>query len=120
MLPYLENKRTRSMCSYILKNNYPVWRTCYHTWKTNEHGSCVLIPCQTNIQNAPNLIQADKYYTVKVDCNCISNLVMYSSPITDLARIQKKGVRALRGYFGPPMKSKNKSSSSQVSPFIVY
>ena len=73
--------------------------TCYHTWKTNEHGPCVLIPCKTNIQNAPNLIQADRYYTVKVD----------------LARIQKKGVRALRGYLCPPMKSKNKSSSSQVS-----
>ena len=28
---------------------------------------------------------------------------------------KKKGVRALRGYFGPPMRSKNKSLSSQVS-----
>ena len=28
-----------------------------------------------------------------------------------------KGVRALRGYFGPPMRSKNKSCSSQVSSY---
>ena len=28
-----------------------------------------------------------------------------------------KGVRALRGYFGPPMMSKNKSCSSQVSSY---
>ena len=27
----------------------------------------------------------------------------------------KFGVRALRGYFGPPMRSKNKSCSSKVS-----
>ena len=30
---------------------------------------------------------------------------------------QFKGVRALRGYFGPPMRSKNKSCSSQVSSY---
>ena len=29
----------------------------------------------------------------------------------------KKGVCALRGYFGPPMRSKNKSCSSQVSSY---
>ena len=29
--------------------------------------------------------------------------------------IMTKGVRALRGYFGPPMRSKNKSCSSQDS-----
>ena len=28
-----------------------------------------------------------------------------------------KGARALRGYFGPPMRSKNKSCSSQVSSY---
>ena len=28
-----------------------------------------------------------------------------------------KGVRELRGYFGPPMRSKNKSCSSQVSSY---
>ena len=28
-----------------------------------------------------------------------------------------KGVRALRGYFGPPMRSKSKNCSSQVSSF---
>ena len=28
-----------------------------------------------------------------------------------------KGVRALRGYFGPHMRSKNKSCSSQVSSY---
>ena len=27
------------------------------------------------------------------------------------------GVHALRGYFGPPMRSKNKSCSSQVSSY---
>ena len=30
-----------------------------------------------------------------------------------------KGVRALRGYFGPPMRSKNKSCSSQVSSCLL-
>ena len=29
----------------------------------------------------------------------------------------KKGVRALRGYFGPPMRSKNKSCFLQVSSY---
>ena len=29
-----------------------------------------------------------------------------------------KGGRALRGYFGPPMRSKNKSCSSQVSSYL--
>ena len=29
--------------------------------------------------------------------------------------MESKGVRALRGYFGPPLRSKNKSCSSQVS-----
>ena len=31
--------------------------------------------------------------------------------------IMFKGVRALRGYFGPPMRSKNKSCSLQVSSY---
>ena len=30
-----------------------------------------------------------------------------------------KGVRALRGYFSSPMKSKNKSCSSQVSFYYI-
>ena len=32
-----------------------------------------------------------------------------------LRKFYTKGVRALRGYFGPPMRSKNKSCSLQVS-----
>ena len=36
MLPYLENKRTRSMCSYILQNKYTARWTCSHTKKTND------------------------------------------------------------------------------------
>ena len=34
-----------------------------------------------------------------------------------LCTARKKGGRALRGYFGPPMRSKNKSCSSQVSSY---
>ena len=41
---------------------------------------------------------------------------MESQPQNPDFRINpEKGVRALRGYFGPPMRSKNKSCSSQVS-----
>ena len=35
----------------------------------------------------------------------------------DINIIMRKGGRALRGYFGPPMRSKNKSWSSQVSSY---
>ena len=31
---------------------------------------------------------------------------------------RSKGVRALRGYFGPPMSSKNKICSSQTSSYL--
>ena len=38
-------------------------------------------------------------------------------PIQTIMKVSSKGVRALRGYFGSPMRSKNKSSSSQVSSY---
>ena len=37
--------------------------------------------------------------------------------IDKVVTIYGKGVRALRGFFGPPVRSKNKSCSSQVSSY---
>ena len=39
---------------------------------------------------------------------------VYDVKVFSIALSYLKGVRALRGYFGPPMRSKNKSCSSQV------
>ena len=45
---------------------------------------------------------------------------LYINGIEVVNKIKKnirKGVNALRGYFGPPMRSKNKSGSTQVSSY---
>ena len=34
-----------------------------------------------------------------------------------IGKAKRKGGRALRGYLGPPMRSKNESCSSQVSSY---
>ena len=48
-------------------------------------------------------------YVTKIICLNFGELIIRSLPM--------KGVRALRGYFGPPLRSKNKSCSLQVSSY---
>ena len=54
-----------------------------------------------------NLIRLYEFNTDLEHGNC------FAEPIYGY----EKGVRALRGYFGPPMRSKNESCSSQVSSY---
>ena len=48
-----------------------------------------------------------------------TSIVFIEIHVLHTSSICFKGVCALRGYFGPPMRSKNKSCSSQVSLYYL-
>ena len=57
---------------------------------------------------------------IPMTCKCGSKIELWSGPeviklFSCSTQLSMKGVCALRGYFGPPMRSKYKSCSSQVS-----
>ena len=70
---------------------------------------------QRKSKNLGQFFQIENFWKISIlkpsSNRSLSKLIIYQSPI------KLKRLRALRGYFGPPMRSKNKSCSSQVSPY---